>query len=204
MWWYVFCAFGVICAYVYCTASPAHRLERLNLHIYVGAIYAKMPFSISRAYDPMISLLQCRYIGLCAECVYVLVRTNDGHLCIGHRSKPGGGKALLRYPRWNTDVGACGMVCAGETPFQAATRELYEELGLHEAPRHAHIRGPYHGHTAILHVFEVVLPAPIPLKSLDGTFTHIEWAKDLREYMAVKPGRVFNRNVHRLLQDRIL
>lgn len=187
---------ALICAYYYFTASPEHRAEHLNIYIYFATHYTKLPFSISRAYDPLIDKFRTCYIGLCSEFVCVIVRNNHKEILVGKRSKK-------KY--YNFDVGACGMVQYNESSLQAAKRELKEELGLDKDLTFLHKCIPYYGYTGICSVYEVTIDEEINLLNTDGTYFYIQWTKNLKDYKPFSSEvPIFNYNMYLLVRDKLL
>lgn len=87
--------------------------------------------------------------------VAIIVTTTDGRLVVQRRADT---KDV--YPGW-WDIGAGGVLTAGEAPAEAATRELHEELGVHAAPRFVGIERYDDEHIRELcRVFRVVHDGP--------------------------------------------
>ena len=92
--------------------------------------------------------------------VAVIVTTSDGRLVVQRRSDE---KDL--FPGW-WDIGAGGVITAGESPDDAARRELHEELGIEAAPEFVTTGRHDDDHARELcHIYRVVH---------DGPFTPID------------------------------
>jgi isopentenyldiphosphate isomerase len=98
--------------------------------------------------------------------VAVIVTTTDGRLVVQRRS---GDKDL--FPGW-WDIGAGGVITAGESPGHAARRELHEELGIDTVPEFVTTGRHDDEHARELcHIYRVVHDGPC--RPVDGEVVEV-------------------------------
>jgi isopentenyldiphosphate isomerase len=98
--------------------------------------------------------------------ISVIVTTSDGRLVVQRRSE-----SKDVYPGW-WDIGAGGVLTAGEEPQIGARRELYEELGVNAEPAFVGVERHDDDHIReICRVFRVVHDGPF--RPVDGEAAEI-------------------------------
>lgn len=124
-----------------------------------------------------------RVEGLIPRCTFILVFNRRGELCLHQRSPY---KRL--YPGF-WDVAAGGVVAAGETYLQSASRELHEELGIAGVELQSHFRFFYESAQSRLWggVFSCVWDGPIVMQPEEVVgFRWIDprqaWRRDGEDY----------------------
>jgi len=129
---------------------------------YLAASAAERVFSVDDSNHPLgtVSREQVRRERLITRCTYVFVFDTEGRLCVHQRTFH---KRL--YPGY-WDVAAGGLVGAGESYLEGATRELEEELGVKGVPLREHFRFYYNARESRLWggVFSCVWDGPIQMQ----------------------------------------
>jgi 8-oxo-dGTP pyrophosphatase MutT (NUDIX family)/uncharacterized protein YqgV (UPF0045/DUF77 family) len=123
--------------------------------------------------------------------VAIIVTTTEGELVVQRRSDT---KDV--YPGW-WDIGAGGVLTAGEEADEAATRELYEELGVHAEPWFVGVERYDDDHIRELcRVYRVVHDGPFT--AIDGEAAEIR-VIDTAEFAALGTGAFLPSSVAMLL-----
>jgi 8-oxo-dGTP pyrophosphatase MutT (NUDIX family) len=100
--------------------------------------------------------------------VFVAVMSSDGRALVQRRSD-----AKDLWPGW-WDIGAGGVVAAGETYDAAARRELYEEVGIDAVPSPTHAGAYADAHVDLVaRCYRVVHDGPVAL--VDGEVVEVRW-----------------------------
>jgi 8-oxo-dGTP pyrophosphatase MutT (NUDIX family) len=154
-------------------ATPERRAEYMTLCFYFYGWFFRLPINVSRAYMPLFQRFERGHVGFIFEGAQIIVYVKNP--TSSSMSVAIGTRVASKRKGWIFDIGACGMVKAGQTPLQAAKEELYEELGLDEEPVFTKQVMPYQGYGCIIWVYKVVLEKQTQLASTDGTYEKISW-----------------------------
>lgn len=171
MLWCVPVILFIIITKYYYEAKPKHRKEWCDVMWYIGGKHGYTGVKIPRALIKVIGWFQFSKLGLTLQGVRIIVRNNKKLL-------------LCKLQSGQYDMGAGGMIKAGEKPLTTAYEELDEELGVTGDINYMFTATPAQGFVCLMYVYVIDVSNEIVFNSTDGTYTNWFWIDktNWREY----------------------
>jgi hypothetical protein len=162
----------ILCKFIwlYYNAKTKHRLEWLDLFWFCGKKFGKTGIKLPRAFMPIFSCFEKRYMGLNFRGVRIIISTKDLQEFLVCKMEKKRCFNNIIY-----DVGVGGMIPSSHTSNITCHEELFEELGIQSDIKYIDTLTPSNNCHCIVDIYSVIVDKNTKFNSSDGTFISFEW-----------------------------